>query len=83
MAFFKKKPVVIEAIRFDGENYEEVAKFTLGGVAIPMAPAHTLLIKTIEGDMLARAGDWIIRGVAGEFYPCKPKIFEATYEPVP
>lgn len=83
MAFFKKKPVVIEAIRFDGNNYEEVAKFTLGDVAIPMAPPHALLINTIEGAMLARAGDWIIRGVAGEFYPCKPKIFEATYEPVP
>lgn len=39
-------------------------------------------IQTLEGDMLARQGDWVIKGVKGEFYPCKPDIFEATYEPV-
>ena len=44
---------------------------------------HVIAIDTLEGEMHADPGDWIIRGVQGEFYPCKPDIFEATYEPVP
>lgn len=79
---FRKKPVLVEAIQYDGTNEEEIIKFT-NGVARRLA-THTPLIKisTLEGDHQARIGDWIIKGVAGEFYPCKPDIFKQTYEVV-
>jgi hypothetical protein len=82
---FRKKPVVIEAIQWTGSNYEEVSEFMQtqrGTVDIddPLNPA--LLVHTTEGVMKASPGDWIIRGVKGEYYPCKPDIFEMTYEPV-
>jgi hypothetical protein len=51
------------------------------GVTIDPADGR-MIIRTLEGDMKADIGDWIIKGVAGEFYPCKPDVFEATYEPV-
>ena len=77
---FKKKPVVIEAVRYVGENYSEIKEFC------PKVMTNTwhlyLSIPTLEGLMRADVGDWIIKGVAGEFYPCKPDIFEQTYEPV-
>ena len=86
---FRKKPVVIEAIRFDGTPGGALSlfeKFDIpGGKFVPdlYDPAlGTLLIPTLEGDHTARTGDFIIRGVQGEFYPCKPDIFAATYEPV-
>lgn len=81
---FRKKPVVIEAVKWTGSNTIEMSKFT--GISInkiSSAPfVDTLVIKTLEGDMTALKGDWIIKGVKGEFYPCKPDIFEATYEEV-
>lgn len=75
---FRKKPVVIDAVQFTGENYDEIAAFCPavwweGGNGI---------IPTLEGDHRAGVGDWIIKGVKGEFYPCKPDIFEATYDTV-
>jgi hypothetical protein len=82
MAKYRKKPVVIEAVRFDGTDescdwiYEELKKGTIGRTAI-----H-LHIKTLEGIMKADIGDYIIKGVSGEFYPCKPDIFHKTYEKV-
>ncbi len=80
---FRKKPVVIEAIRWTGENFNELADFTLvNHRLIRVLGADNLIIETLEGDMRAEKGDWIIKGVKGEFYPCKPDIFEATYEPV-
>lgn len=84
MAKYRKKPVVIEAVQFDGETDRSYgAVMTLLGPGahwtIDLAGVH---IKTLEGEMVARPGDWIIKGVAGEFYPCKPDIFAATYEPV-
>lgn len=84
MAKYRKKPLVIEAIRFDGLNYGEIVEF-MGDADVEMAitvQSRDLTIKTLEGDMLADEGDWIIKGIAGEFYPCKPGIFDATYEPV-
>ena len=76
---WRKKPVVVQAVQFDG---------TLASVEalhIPEASqdlgSRTLQIPTLEGVMTAQPGDWIIRGVQGEFYPCKPDIFAATYEP--
>lgn len=84
MSKFCKKPMVIEAVQFDGTkaSCDEVQRFV--GRTCGLASVGTnwnVLINTLEGDMLANAGDWIIKGVKGEFYPCKPDIFEATYEP--
>lgn len=87
---YRKKPVVIEAIQYTGHNDSQMKSWS-GGAVIgspvlePTAdnPAGDYLqIKTLEGTMTAIVGDWIIRGIKGEFYPCKPDIFEATYEKV-
>lgn len=86
MPKFRKKPVVIEAIQYKPhENCAEVAAF-LGQPhdqrACDQAPLiANFVINTLEGEMQCSPGDWIIRGVKGEFYPCKPDIFDATYEP--
>jgi hypothetical protein len=81
---YRKKPVVVEAVQYLGaENLDEIVNF-LG------KDFHTqqnlkgelrIFIETLEGPLWVTKGDWIIKGVAGEFYPCKPEIFEATYEP--
>jgi len=89
MAEYRKKPVVIEAYRFDNrisnrppfwltkEVDAGIVEVTRkGGLATHMT------IKTLEGDMRADLGDWIIKGTAGEIYPCKPSIFEEIYEAV-
>lgn len=76
---FRKKPVVIEAVRWTGDNADEIAAFARSA----MWPHGDLVIPTLEGAHRANIGDWIIRGVQGEFYPCKPDIFDATYEAVP
>jgi len=78
-AQYKKKPIVIEAIQVLGHNDAEVLKFCPDAFD-PPAKDCRLVIRTREGDMTAMPGDWIIKGVAGEFYPCKPEIFAATYE---
>ena len=78
MAQYRKKPVVIEAIQLTEENVDLLVQFCGGKIK-----AHFLVgvvIETLEGDMLANKGDYIIKGVKGEFYPCKPDIFEMTYE---
>lgn len=75
---FRKKPVVIEAVQWTGKNASEVCSF-MGGVM--GTTEHKVEIDTLEGRMHASIGDWIIRGVKGELYPCKPDIFAATYEP--
>jgi hypothetical protein len=82
MPQFVKKPVVIEAIRYDGENMHEVVSFCGTQCAIRREPQMPVLVNTLEGSLFAQVGDWIIRGIRGEFYPCKPDIFEETYEPV-
>jgi len=76
---FRKKPVVIEAINFDGSNYNECKTFIGDNFDNTLNYPN---IKTLEGVMRVNEGDWIIKGVKGEFYPCKPDIFEMTYEPV-
>ncbi len=85
---FRKKPVVIEAIHYRGpEDKQLVREFVTGPIdevgAFDDYPEYQrgLHIETLEGWMHVSAGDWIIKGVRGEFYPCKPDIFEATYEP--
>lgn len=86
---YRKKPVVIEAMQFepfDGRNGREVSEWV--GDAFVGSRSHKdgrffqLSIRTLEGTMTALPGDWLIKGVAGEVYPCKPDIFAATYEPV-
>ena len=75
---FKKKPVVIEAMQYTG-NAVEIFNFT--DKTATLNEDHTMTIPTLEGDHIASLNDWIIKGVKGEFYPCKPDIFEMTYEP--
>ena len=91
MAKFRKKPVVIEAIQWTGKNLREIISFTgLHESARKwsweeyekVVNNDGLKIFTLEGKMNADINDWIIKGVNGEFYPCKPDIFEKTYEPV-
>lgn len=88
---FRKRPVVIEAMQYDGYNAWQIERWAMavGGWVKPspvLEPGPDnpvggyLQIKTLEGIMVANPGDWIIRGVKDEFYPCKPDIFEATYE---
>lgn len=91
---YRKKPVVIEAVQLRWDNWDEMCEFAgVGklsdgkpeGYLIPDAPDLEnmgLQIPTLEGLMLARQGDYVIRGIKGELYPCKPDIFEATYEAV-
>jgi hypothetical protein len=80
---WRKRPVVVEAVQYIGDNAAEVIAFCEGNADYPNDPSNrSLLITTKEGVMEAIPGDYIIRGVAGEFYPCKSPIFEATYDPV-
>ena len=83
---YRKKPVVIEAVQWTGDNVVEVSKFV--GVDLLVHEdfidndIKNLEIKTLEGTHTASKGDFIIKGVKGEFYPCKLDIFEQTYEEV-
>lgn len=79
MSKFRKKPVVIEALQFIGGNFDEIERFCGGDAEFRDGQ---LLVATLEGPLRASPKDWLIRGVKGELYPCKPDIFEATYEPV-
>lgn len=93
MMKYRKKPVVIEAIQLKVDNFDAVCDF-MGGTPVPKInpdfgvdehgntnePYLGVYIETLEGKMLANYGDYIIKGVNGEFYPCKPDIFEKTYD---
>ena len=77
---WRKKPVTVEAMRYHG-NIDDVAAWIEAGGGTPIKGGDgTLFVDTLEGRMRADHGDWIIRGVQGEFYPCKSDIFFATYE---
>lgn len=81
---FRKKPIVVEAHRLSTNNLHALEAWCGGaikGVALP-PQERCIDIQTLEGEMRAEIGDWIIKGVAGEFYPCKHSIFKATYEAV-
>lgn len=85
MPKFRKKPVEIDAVQFTGSNCIECLAFMGERDGCNNMEVHTTdfpIIHTLEGDMTASPGDWIICGVKGEFYPCKPDIFAATYDPV-
>lgn len=91
---YRKKPVIVEAVQLDNINApsavrwigEDKAKMNLESDAAYQAgkapPVFSVTIQTLEGDIKAMPGDYIIKGVQGEFYPCKPDIFEKTYEVV-
>lgn len=74
---YRKKPVSIYALQYAGNNQEDICKFV--GENSYMA-GNRVIIKTLEGDMTCSIGDYVIKGINGEFYPCKPDIFEKTYE---
>lgn len=77
---FRKRPVVVEAIKYEaGQQRGEFAGDVISG-RVRYTEEGTMLISTLEGVMEASPGDWIIRGVKGELYPCKPDIFALTYE---
>jgi hypothetical protein len=82
---FRKKPVVVDAFKWEGPRSLMPVEFRDMDAGI-VNPAYlstpALEIKTLEGYIVASQGDWIIKGIKGEFYPCKPDIFAATYEPV-
>lgn len=97
---YRKKPIVVEAVRHVPGNEREMYLFLTGntardGFSIPTEgdrwhidlAGHScklgdLIISTLEGDMRCGVGDWVIKGIKGEFYPCKDDIFQATYEEV-
>jgi hypothetical protein len=90
MAKFRKKPVVVDAFQWTGSNeqaedpewiVEAIHDGTVWFIDT-CTPRVKVAIRTLEGVMIAAPGDWIIRGVKGELYPCRPDIFEATYEQV-
>jgi hypothetical protein len=80
---FRKKPIIIEAIQLN-DNRSEIEKFIGEAGYAQYYDGETLcfVIKTLEGDMIAEPEDWIIKGIKGEFYPCKNDVFEQTYEEV-
>ena len=77
--YYKKKPVVVSAVKWDGSNLQEINTFTDNKA---MIKNNTLIIPTLEGTMAAGVGSYIIKGVKGEYYPCRGDIFEDTYEEV-
>lgn len=80
MSLYRKKPVVIEAIEYIG-NFDHSLAAWCGGKIVGMGQGFAKIeIPTLEGTLTASPGDFIIKGVQGEFYPCNPDIFMATYE---
>lgn len=79
MPKYRKKPVIIEAVQYNG-TVEEIVDFAGFENTDMNSTQSKLYIKTFEGDRLVSHGDYVIKGIKGEFYPCKPDIFEATYE---
>lgn len=89
---YRKKPVVIEAMRYDGTNVDQIVEWSgarfMSVRTVWRNPDNpneylreeVLVIATLDGDMVIQVGDYVIRGIAGEFYPCRADIFEATYE---
>ena len=82
MAKYRKKPVVVEAVQWTGENWTEMSEF-MGFFPFVVGESEPCIcIDVLDGRMYANIGEYIIKDVNGEFYPCNPKIFEKTYERV-
>ena len=79
---YRKKPVIVEAIVWTGNNIDEIKELAKNAVEHIIFVDNNLYIETLEGNMNVSIGDYIIKGIAGEFYPCKPDIFKQTYETV-
>lgn len=77
---FRKKPVVIEATQLQPKHFKPNCDWDFGDDVLLDVKLQVARIFTLEGTMTAHVGDWIVTGVHGEHYPCKPDIFEATYE---
>lgn len=82
MSKYRKKPVVVEAVQWTGENFDELQAFMKDGVGDFIMIEQRLDIYTLEGSYFAQVGDYIIKDEKGEFYSCKPNIFRKTYEEV-
>ena len=82
MKKYVKKPIVIEAVQYNGNNVQEILNFCGGTAVVGILSLSEITIKTLEGPLHVSDGDFIIKGVEGEFYPCKPDIFEKTYDVV-
>ena len=78
---FRKKPVVIEAVQYDGTS-ASIAGFVPAHLYVKYSGSEVLEVLTLEGPLVAQVGDWIIKGIRGEFYPIKDGIFRETYEAV-
>ena len=81
IATYIKKPVKIETCQWTGDNVEEIKEFVTP-IAEYLEDENVILIHTLEGDMKAEVNDYIIKGVKGEFYPCKHDIFKETYNAI-
>lgn len=78
---YRKKQLIVEAVKNTGDNVSEIREFMVGkSRPVCAKDGYVYLIDTLEGTMTAKVGDYIIKGVKGEFYPCKPEVFEATYD---
>lgn len=80
MKKYRKKPVIIEAVQFTGNNVDEILEFAKDSFNNPST--SEIVIPTLEGNMMVSIGDYVIKGVNDEFYPCKPDIFDKTYEEI-
>lgn len=79
---YRRKPVFVDAIQWTGDNYPEVFEFTEGNAWPTRSHSDTLAVSTLEGEVMATKGCYIIRGVDGTYYPCQEAVFKKTYEPV-
>lgn len=80
MKKYRKKPIVIEAVQFTGNNVDEILGFAKDSFKNPLT--RDVIIHTSECNMIVSIGDYVIKGINGEFYPCKPDIFDKTYEEI-
>ena len=79
---YRKKPIIVEAVVWTGNNIDEIKELAKNAVEHIIFVNNNLYIETLEGNMNVSVGDYVIKGIAGEFYPCKPDIFKKTYETI-
>jgi len=82
LSLYRKKPVVVTALQWTGDNTTEMMEFLQNDYITVSVDGFVIYIHTLEGEMAMHHGDWVIEGVKGEHYPCKDDIFRATYEAV-